>query len=230
MEENALRHSGTNQPDVFTVHQETGLARFAGPRPPPYPARHPRLQTDPQGPSPHLGGRGPRLGNAGRETRTRARDHARRHPPRGSRPADTRPPNRRPARRQPNRRPGPTNAGGEERSAWPAGHASRSGGAGQAASRGDEAAAPKPALEAGPGQLPGGASPLFAKEDIHILVSFKTAFSEYSQEHRKSPGFGMTSWKLSSDNTDSNPMSETLLFVSAGNGFTVGDLYFAVLL
>ncbi|KAM7337867.1 hypothetical protein ACRRTK_003986 [Alexandromys fortis] len=100
------------------------------PRPPP------RLQTDPQG-------RAGRLGNAGRDTSTRTQGHARRHPPHGSRPADTRPPNRRPARRQPNRRPGPTNTGGEERSARPAGHASRSGGAGQAASRGDEAGGPE---------------------------------------------------------------------------------------
>lgn len=113
------------------------LASFLGPRPPPYPARHPVCrQTRSCGPHTFAGGVAGKCGPGCQHENPRpraplppARVPARRHSP-------AQPPPGAQAAQPPSR---PNQRGRGERSARPAGHASHSGGTGQVAGRGVEA-------------------------------------------------------------------------------------------
>lgn len=127
------------------------------------PSPPPRLQTDPQGPSPHLGGRGGWETQAGtpasEPTATRAATPragpGRRTParPTAARRADS--PTAVPAQ--------PTREGRRGAHGRPGMRAAR-GARGKLRAGETRRAAPKPALDAGPRRLPGGASPLSAKK------------------------------------------------------------------
>ncbi|XP_051052844.1 translation initiation factor IF-2-like [Phodopus roborovskii] len=173
------------------------------------PSPPPRLQTDPQEPSPHLGGRG------GWETQAETPAAE----PMATRAAT---PRAGPSRRTPARPTAARRAGSP--TAVPAqptreGRRGAHGRRGMRAARGARGrlragetrrAAPKPALDAGPRRLPGGASPLFAKKRPGTLG--RTDNPRF-KSHDENPGTLIQSAEKAKGDSHNGPMTEGL-FIS----------------